>query len=176
MVSAQKPLSQNAIGRALGLSSANMVKMKKQGCPMDSVDSVRAWREARQNIAARKPEPSSSVPAPAGGINADGTDPGESFDKARTRREISEANKSEMEVAELCGLLIRIDAVKVSLATAFTSTREALLQIPSRLAPLLAADGDPASVQNIIHSEIHNALHQLSGVIDQVGQTKEVVE
>lgn len=52
-----KPPSQNAIGRELGLSSANMTKLRKQGCPMDSVESVRAWRLARQNIAKRKPEP-----------------------------------------------------------------------------------------------------------------------
>lgn len=174
MVSAHKPLSQNAIGRALGLSSANMVKMKRQGCPMDSVEAVRAWREARQSIAARKAEP--SLPASVEATIPDGNAAGETFDKARTRREISDANRSEMEVAELCGLLIRIDAVKVSLATTFTTTRESLLQIPSRLAPLLAADSDPASVQNILHAEIHNALHQLSGAIDQVGQTAGAVE
>ncbi|WP_148279923.1 hypothetical protein [Acidovorax sp. KKS102] len=52
-----KPLSQNAIGRELGLSSANMTKLRKQGCPMDSVESVRAWRLERQNVAQRKPEP-----------------------------------------------------------------------------------------------------------------------
>ncbi len=167
MVSAYKPLSQNAIGRALGLSSANMVKMKRQGCPMDSVEAVRAWREARQSIAARKPE--LHLPAPPKGVNADG-DTKEKFDNARTRREISEANKSEIEVAELCGLLIRVDAVKIALAVAFTTTREALLQIPSRLAPLLAAESDPASVQTMLHAEIHNALHQLSGAIDRVGQ------
>ena len=174
MVSAHKPLSQNAIGRALGLSSANMVKMKRRGCPMDSVESVRAWREARQSIAARKPEPTHT--APDGVVNADGPDAGETFDKARTRREISDANKSEMAVAELCGLLIRVDAVRTALAAAFTTTREALLQIPSRLAPLLAAESDPASVQTMLHAEIHNALHQLSGAIDQVGQAREVIE
>ncbi len=43
-----KPLSQNAIGRALGLSSAMMVKMRKNGCPMDSVEAVANWR--RRNI------------------------------------------------------------------------------------------------------------------------------
>lgn len=52
-----KPPSQNAIGRALGLSSGNMTKLRKQGCPMDSVESVRAWRLERQDIARRKSEP-----------------------------------------------------------------------------------------------------------------------
>ena len=55
-----KPLSQAAIGRELGLAPATMTKLKGQGMPVDSVESARAWRTARQNIAQRKPEP---VPA-----------------------------------------------------------------------------------------------------------------
>jgi hypothetical protein len=44
-----KPLSQNAIGRALGLSSASMTKCKHMGMPVHSVEAARAWRE--HNIA-----------------------------------------------------------------------------------------------------------------------------
>jgi hypothetical protein len=44
-----KPPSQNAIGRALGLSSASMTKCKKMGMPVHSVDAARTWRE--NNIA-----------------------------------------------------------------------------------------------------------------------------
>ena len=58
-----KPPSQNAIGRALGLSSPAMTKMKKQGCPMTSIEVVRAWREKHLNIAMRKPEPRRTAPA-----------------------------------------------------------------------------------------------------------------
>ena len=58
-----KPPSQNAIGRALGLSSPSMTKMKKQGCPMTSIEAVRAWREKHLNIAMRKPEPRRTAPA-----------------------------------------------------------------------------------------------------------------
>ena len=58
-----KPPSQNAIGRALGLSSPAMTKMKKQGCPMTSIGAVRAWREKHLNIAMRKPEPRRTAPA-----------------------------------------------------------------------------------------------------------------
>lgn len=168
MVSAHKPISQNAIARELGLSSANMVKMKKKGCPMDSVEAVRAWREERQSVAARKAYPLNSHPP---GVPSKNSDVGESFNDARTRRERSDANKSEMEVAELMGVLIRIDSVKASLSVAFSSAREALLQIPARLAPLLAAESDSAAVQNMLHAEIYAALQQLSGASDSVGKT-----
>ena len=59
-----KPISQNAIGRQMNppMSSANMTKMKKQGCPMDSVASVEAWRKAHQNIAQRKPDVRPAAP------------------------------------------------------------------------------------------------------------------
>jgi phage terminase Nu1 subunit (DNA packaging protein) len=168
-----KPLSQAAIGRALGLSQASITKLKGQGMPVDSVESARAWRKARQNIAARKPEPVANR-APvirANEVNEDGSELGESQDDARTRREIAEANLAEMKESEQRGELIRVEAVKSALAHAYSSTRDALLQIPARLAPLLAADAEPASVQNSLYSEIHLALQHLAGASEQIGQT-----
>jgi phage terminase Nu1 subunit (DNA packaging protein) len=181
-------LSQAAIGRVLDLSPALMTKLKKQGCPMDSVESVRAWRQARQNIAARKPEPASARPfmQPSADMirahtaQTDYADLGDDLDsargEARTRREISEANISEMREGELRGDLIRTSAVKATLASVFATTRDALLQIPARLAPLLAADLDPANVQNTLHAEIHQALMTLAGASDRIGETESVVE
>jgi phage terminase Nu1 subunit (DNA packaging protein) len=186
-----KPLSQAAIGRALGLAPATMTKLKGQGMPVDSVESARAWREARQNIAARKPEPQARVvnpgnplgltslprpPSPeiirANEVKFDGGEMDEAHDEARTRREIAEANMAEMKEGELRGDLIRVSAVKATLAVVFATTRDALLQIPARLAPLLAADTDPASVQNMLHAEIHQALQQLAGASERVGQSE----
>ena len=51
----QKPLSQAAIVRALGLAPSTMTKHKAAGMPMDSVESARAWHKAHTNIAQRKP-------------------------------------------------------------------------------------------------------------------------
>ena len=59
-----KPISQNAIGRTLGLSPPAMTKMRKAGCPMDSVESVRAWRTRHMNPAHMKPEPAPDPGAP----------------------------------------------------------------------------------------------------------------
>ena len=50
-----KPLSQAAIGRVLGLAPSTMTKHKASGMPMDSVESARAWHQAHTNIAQRKP-------------------------------------------------------------------------------------------------------------------------
>jgi hypothetical protein len=117
------------------MSSANMAKMKKQGCPMDSVESVEAWRRSHQNIAQRKPDvrppqPPVAVPsAPAQAaksvyldsdafppmtraneVRHDGTPMGEGFDEARTREKIATANLAEIEEAALRGTyLVKAD-------------------------------------------------------------------
>lgn len=90
--------------------------------------------------------------------------------QAKTAREVYEAKNAQLEYEERTGKLIRLDAVKATLAVAMATAREALLQIPSRLAPLLAADSDPANVQNVLHAEIHQALAQLSGASERLGQ------
>lgn len=181
-MSSNKPPSQNAIGRALGLSSGNMAKLRKQGCPMDSIEAAQAWRVARQNVAARKPAPAGVAPAarppsppPQDAPGAD-VEPGEDHDAARTRLRRAEANLMEMREAEERGSLIRIDAVKSALSVAMATVREALLQIPSRLAPLLAADTDPGNVQRLLHAEIHQALETLSGAGQRLGRPVEEVE
>lgn len=91
-----------------------------------------------------------------------------SYHVAKTLREAAEAQIARLKLAEMQGDLIRLNAVKAALANAFSTTREALLQIPPRLAPLLAADSDTKSVQNALHNEIHQALMLLSGASAQM--------
>lgn len=185
--SSVKAPSQAAIGRALGLSPAAVTKLKGQGMPVDSVASAQAWREARQNVAQRKPAPAvaqsrAEVPPRIevrgqpvfGGADTfagefpDVSGLGEDRDEARTRREIAEANIAEMAEAKLRRELIRVSSVQAQLSTDYATTRDAMLQIPARMAPLLAAEQDPAKVQNLLHAEIHQALVQLAGASDQV--------
>jgi hypothetical protein len=187
--SAVKPASQAAIGRALGLSPASMTKLKGQGMPVDSVASAQAWREARQNLAQRKPALADLPPARPvreaehievggrpvfGGGGGFDMPPdigmGEDRDEARTRREIADANIAEMEEARMRRELIRVSAVQAQMSVDFATTRDALLQIPARMGPLLAAESDTAKVQNLLHAEIHQALLDLAGASDRVEQ------
>lgn len=173
-------MSQAAIGRALGLSPAAVTKLKGQGMPVDSVEAAQAWREARQNVAARKPAPSSmatvrrqpmaSVPSSDDGRGA-GDGLGfldEDRDMARTRREIAEANMAEMDEARLRRELIRVQAVQDQMALDYATTREGLLQIPARMGPTLAAESDPAAIQRMLHTAIHEALEKLAGSADRL--------
>jgi hypothetical protein len=174
---APKRLSQAAIGRAMGLSKAAITKLKYQGMPVDSVESALQWRKANQNIAARKGLPMGARAFPDGSgyvIDNAGMQPGadaafgggsdafgESHEAARTRREISEANLAEMRESEMRGELIRLDSVRSALAGVISSTRDSLLQLPARLAPVLAAETDAARVNDLIQAEIHQALAQI---------------
>ena len=75
MVNSQRTSpSQAEIGRALGLSPASMSKCKAMGMPTDSVQAVRAWRNANIKPTAHKmmtkrtprpappPQPSGAIP------------------------------------------------------------------------------------------------------------------
>jgi phage terminase Nu1 subunit (DNA packaging protein) len=172
MVNSEQPptgtLSQAALGRLLGLSPAAITKLKGQGMPVDSVEAAKAWREARLNVAARKPSPPIqvepsivSVPVAFPPV-ATGDFGDEDFQMARTRREIAEANMAEMKEAESGGVLIRIDAVRAAWAKSLAATRDALLQIPSRVAPLLAVESDVDRVGQILDAELRQAMTELT--------------
>ena len=86
-----------------------------------------------------------------------------SYEVARRRREAAEARIAEMKQAEMEGSLIRVDSVRSSFATKISGARDALLQIPSRLAPVLAAEGDMLKVTAVLEGELRQALADLSG-------------
>lgn len=173
-------ISQSDLGRALGLSKQAISKLKGQGMPVDSVASAQAWREARQNVAARKPTPSvpplaaPRAPVPPNAFDRQPDDfsglgvLGEDRDEARTRREIAEANLAEMSEGKMRRELILVKAVQAQLSTDYATTREAMMQIPARLSPLLAAESNPASVHALLTNEIHLALSTLAGAGDRV--------
>lgn len=168
----QEPtLSQAALGRLLDLSPAAITKLKLQGMPVHSLEAAQAWRTERQNVAARKPLPVTAVAAaPIEGRRPDRVFPDlapgdfgdEDFQMARTRREIAEANLAEMREAELQGKLIRVEAIRAAWARRVSAARDALLQIPHRVAPVLAAESDLERIGRVLDDELRQALTELS--------------
>lgn len=94
-----------------------------------------------------------------------------SYHVAKTLREAAEAQIARLKLAEMQGDVIRIAAVQTQLATVFATVRDALLQIPARMAPVLAAETDPVAVHNVLHAEIHQALQHLAGASDRLKAT-----
>jgi hypothetical protein len=176
-----KRYSQTQLASDLGISTERVRQLKAMGMPVHSLAAAQAWREARQNVAARKPVPAATVfdaaPPPIRPRDIQVFDrsppefqdlPDEDRDTARTRREIAEANIAEMAEARLRREQIRLAAVQSALSTDYATTRDAMLQIPARMAPLLAAESDPAAVQTLLHAEIHQALLQLAGASEHL--------
>lgn len=162
MVNGERVPSQAAIGRELGLSPAAMTKLKKQGMPVHlGAAACRAWRQQRQNIAQRKPDPGEAPMAPAM-LRADQPANDESHDQARTRREIAEANLAELKLMELRGDLVRAAAVRAAAAKRYAGLRDSLLQLPARVVPLLIANPDASAMDKILRSEIVAALDALT--------------
>lgn len=91
--------------------------------------------------------------------------PATSYEEARRRRETAEANLAEMKQAEMQGTLIRADAVRSAWAAKITGARDALLQIPSRIAPVLAAETDLVRVTALLEAELRQALAELSAEV-----------
>ncbi len=159
-------LSQAALGRALNLSGAAITKLKKQGMPVDTVEAAQGWRQTRQNLAQRKPAPvflrptSAQAPQEPRPAFAEESNFLESHDEARTRREIAEADLAELKLRELRGELIRRDVMERVVGARAAVLRESVLQVKSRLTPLLAAESDAAKVAAMLDAELRAALQQ----------------
>lgn len=80
--------------------------------------------------------------------------------EAKRQREVAEAELAQLRLAELRGELVRADEVRSTYARRIAALRESLLQIPSRLAAVLAAESDIAKVHDAIQLELHQVLEQ----------------
>lgn len=84
------------------------------------------------------------------------------YEEARRRRELAEAQKAELQLAELQGDLIRTADVRAAYAKRAAGLREALLQIPARLAAVVAAEADQAKCHDLLQAELHQVLAQIT--------------
>ena len=86
---------------------------------------------------------------------------GEDYWSSRARREKAEADLAELKLAEQRGELVRADAVRSAVSKRAAGLREALLQIPSRLAAVVAAETSQARCHELLEAELHQVLAQL---------------
>jgi phage terminase Nu1 subunit (DNA packaging protein) len=109
-----------------------------------------------------------AVRSPGGageGADLDIGNPGD-IRAVRARRELAEAKLAEHKLAELRGELVRAAEVKAAWAKKATGLRSALLQIPARLAAVVAAETDQAKCHDLLQGELHQVLAQISGQAD----------
>lgn len=187
-------MQQKELAQLLDISPAMVSRLAKRGMPTDTLERAERWRKRHLEpgrvkgsrfgtgaAAQTKPGGASDVlpenleVAYLGETEGVPGDPESTttpdYLESRSRREAAEAEMAEIRLSEQRGEVIRLDIVKNVLSVAFSMTREALLQIPDRLATTLAADSNPVTVHETLSGEIHDALHAIASASDKLTPT-----
>ncbi len=101
--------------------------------------------------------------APPPGQEDDGSSFGASqYTKARAVREHYQARLAKLEYEEKVGSLVSKDEVQIATYNMTRQFRDAMLNIPDRIAAMLAAESDAAKCYEILATEIRKALKDFS--------------
>ena len=87
---------------------------------------------------------------------------GSPYDEARTRKITAEAEIAELELAKVKAILVAAVDVVNAWQDVLNALRGKLLSVPSKAAPQLAVETEPAACQDICEQLINEALEELS--------------
>jgi hypothetical protein len=145
-----------------GVSHTAVEKAVKQGrvkLTDGKVDVEVADRDRSRNSSpVNAPKPQSRT-----ATGGDGPASGPTYAQSRAVRELYLARLARIEFEERAAKLVSRDEVTVAAFTKARTVRDNLLNIPDRLAAMLAAEADPAQVHQILSEEIRKVLIELSG-------------
>jgi hypothetical protein len=167
-------ITQAAYAKHRGVSEAAVSKAIKAGRislidgKIDAGVADMQWaRNSRVRVGSGRPPaatPAPGLPGPEGGADPDLQAGSDGYWNSRSRREAAEAELAEIELAEKNGQVIAVKAVEAVWAQSLSSMREHLLQVRARLAPLLAAETDPFTIDQLLDAEHNQALQLMAGV------------
>jgi hypothetical protein len=155
-------------GRQVGISKqAAFAAVKRCSIPVDAgmVDVEVATALYRSRTRARvKATPPATAPSTLAAAEAQGDRV--TYDEARRRQAVAEALMAERAERVQAGELIEVQAVRHAHGRRLAALRESLLQIPARLASVVAAESDQARCHDAMQRELHAVLRQVSGQVD----------
>lgn len=152
-------LTRKEIAEALGVTPALVTRYRNAGMPMHDIQSARAWKAA--NVRLRV---ANGAAKPKGKRKAAAT-PASIYQEARTRTAIADAMDRELDVLERSNVLVKRDTIRAELGRRLATLKDTILQIPARLAPVLAAESDEAKVHDALQDELYGVLAQIAEVI-----------
>lgn len=123
---------------------------------IDPVAADAQW--SRNTVVRAGSRPAGEVQAQKPTVEEDGED---GYWASRARRERTEADLAELRLAEQRGQLVRAADVRAAQSRKLASLRDALLQLPARLAPVLAAEMDAGRIDELLQQELAQVLAQL---------------
>lgn len=99
------------------------------------------------------------------------TEPRQSYEEARARKVAAEAEIAELELAKVRGeLVIAADVVNAWIDT-LSSLKAKMISLPSKGAPLVAAEDNAGVCQNILDELVREALEELSNYDPSISPT-----
>lgn len=88
---------------------------------------------------------------------------------ARRRLAVAEAGLKELKLAELGGLVVRLDTVGRHVTAGDAIVKSRLLAVPSRVAQAVSLETDPDKIEALLRKEIESALEQYNKKWDERG-------
>lgn len=98
---------------------------------------------------------------------------GPSFAQSRAIREAYNARLSKLAYEEKAGELVRTDAVKVAWFNILRVLRDRTLNLPDRLAPILAAEPDPKQITALLDDELRQILDDVADTLPKLTNTRD---
>ena len=146
---------------------AKAVRRDKKGYPkIDPVAADREWAAHTDPARGFPTRPNQTeVDEPNARTSEASMAPGEevpSFEESRAKREAFSAKLKELEYEKESGKLVWAHEVKASSFNTARMVRDAILAIPSRVSPILAAMDDPFEIREKLTEELTQALWALS--------------
>jgi len=118
-------------------------------------------------------EPGASLLGPDNSDESDQAPPNDpAFAQLQARREHFRAEIARLDYEERIATLVRRDAVQVDAFRIGRLVRDGMLNIPSRLAGILAAETDQRKIYDLLEREIRQALEALALQTDDTGGTE----
>ena len=93
---------------------------------------------------------------------------GPSYAQSRAIKEAYLARLAKLEYEEKSGAVVRTDSVKVAWFNVLRVLRDRVLNMPDRMAPLLAAESDPKQVRELLDAELRQILNDASDTIGKI--------
>lgn len=156
-----KRLSASAYARHRGVSHVAVLKALKTGRITREADGLidqekadAAWSVNTDPTLQRKKTKNSEADqsaTPPGG--------GPSFAQSRAIREAYNARLAKLSYEEKSATLVRTDSVKIAWFNVLRVLRDRTLNLPDRLAPLLAAETDPKAIRELLDNELRQILN-----------------
>ena len=166
-----------AYARHRGVSHVAVLKAIKAGRIVKEADGTidpakadAAWKQNTNQAQQRKPKDEENKPAPhvAAELPANS---GPSYAQSRAFKEAYNARLAKLEYEEKSGALVRTDSVKVAWFNVLRVLRDRALNLPDRMAPLLAAETDPKQVRELLDTELRQILNDVADTTAGLSQT-----